>query len=165
MGRTYLEQQKCSTRYNLLGIARTGHQRCSLRKDVLRNFTKFTGKQLYHSLFFNKVPGLRPFSQNTSWQLQNSRNNLLCITYSEQQNILLRITYSEQQEYSNIVLHITYWKLQIYSTLYNLLRMTRFYSVYRVILGIRTPLGSSECNLPIYHGFTYQSTHVMTLAR
>ena len=27
---------------------------------VLENFTKFTGKQLCHSLFFNKVAGLRP---------------------------------------------------------------------------------------------------------
>ena len=34
-------------------------RRCSLRKSVLRNFTKFTGKQLCQSLFFNKVAGLR----------------------------------------------------------------------------------------------------------
>ena len=30
------------------------------RKDVLRNFGKFTGKHLCLSLFFNKVVGLRP---------------------------------------------------------------------------------------------------------
>ena len=36
------------------------HQRCSVRKCVLRNFTKFTGKHLCQSLFFNKVAGLRP---------------------------------------------------------------------------------------------------------
>ena len=29
-------------------------------KGVLRNFTKFTGKHLRQSLFFNKVAGLRP---------------------------------------------------------------------------------------------------------
>ena len=29
-------------------------------KGVLRNFTKFTGKHLCQSLFFNKVAGLRP---------------------------------------------------------------------------------------------------------
>ena len=34
-------------------------QTCSLRKGVLRNFTKFTGKHLYQSLIFNKVAGLR----------------------------------------------------------------------------------------------------------
>ena len=28
-------------------------------KDVIRNFTKFTGKHLCQSLFFNKVAGLR----------------------------------------------------------------------------------------------------------
>ena len=27
---------------------------------VLRNFTKFTEKQIYQGLFFNKVAGLRP---------------------------------------------------------------------------------------------------------
>ena len=29
-----------------------------MRKDVLRNFAKFTGKHLFQSLFFNKVAGL-----------------------------------------------------------------------------------------------------------
>ena len=33
-------------------------QRCSVKKSVLRNFVKFTGKHLCHSLFFNKVTGL-----------------------------------------------------------------------------------------------------------
>ena len=32
------------------------------KKDVLGNFTKFTGKHLCQSLFFNKVAGLRPAS-------------------------------------------------------------------------------------------------------
>ena len=35
-------------------------KRCSVRKGVLRNFAKFTGKRLCQSLFFNKVAGLRP---------------------------------------------------------------------------------------------------------
>ena len=63
------------------------------KKGVLRNFTKFVGKHLCQSLFFNKVASLRPatllkkrlwhryfpanfvnflrtpFSQNTSWRL------------------------------------------------------------------------------------------------
>ena len=39
---------------------RSSHQSCSMKKDVLRNFTKFTGKHLCQSLFFNKVVGLRP---------------------------------------------------------------------------------------------------------
>ena len=35
-------------------------RRCSIRKSVLRNFAKFTGKHLCESLFFNKAAGLRP---------------------------------------------------------------------------------------------------------
>ena len=33
-------------------INRSSHQRCSIRKGILRNFAKFTGKHLYQSLFF-----------------------------------------------------------------------------------------------------------------
>ena len=36
------------------------HRRCSTRKGVLRNFAKFTGKDLCQGLFFNKATGLRP---------------------------------------------------------------------------------------------------------
>ena len=32
----------------------SSHQRCSIKNGVLRNFTKFTGKHLCQSLFFNK---------------------------------------------------------------------------------------------------------------
>ena len=39
---------------------RSSHQRCSVKKGVLRNFTKFTGKHLCQSLFFSKVAGLMP---------------------------------------------------------------------------------------------------------
>ena len=39
--------------------SRSSHRRCSVRKSVLRNFAKFTGKHLCQSLFFNKVVGLR----------------------------------------------------------------------------------------------------------
>ena len=39
----------------LLFIFRRSHRSCSLRKGVLRNFAKFTGKHLRQSLFFNKA--------------------------------------------------------------------------------------------------------------
>ena len=42
----------------VLVIYRSSHRRCSVRKIVLRNFAKFTGKHLCQSLFFNKVAGL-----------------------------------------------------------------------------------------------------------
>ena len=37
-------------------------QRCSVKKDVLKNYTKFIGKHLYQSLSFDKVADLRPTS-------------------------------------------------------------------------------------------------------
>ena len=50
---------------NIKGITfRSSHRRCSVRKVVLRNFAKFTGKHLYQSLFLNKAAGLRPEACN-----------------------------------------------------------------------------------------------------
>ena len=43
---------------------RSSHQRCSVEKGVLKNFTKFKAKHLRQSLFFNKVAGLRPKACN-----------------------------------------------------------------------------------------------------
>ena len=40
-------------------IWRSSHESCSMKKDVLRNFTKSTGKYLCQRFFFNKVAGLR----------------------------------------------------------------------------------------------------------
>ena len=37
---------------------RSSHWRCPVTKGVLRNFSKFTGKQLCQILSFNKVAGL-----------------------------------------------------------------------------------------------------------
>ena len=39
---------------------RSSHQRRSMKKNVLRNFAKFTGKHLCQSFFFKKVAGLSP---------------------------------------------------------------------------------------------------------
>ena len=39
---------------------RSSHQRCSVRKSVLRNFVNFTGKHLCQVLFYNKVAGPEP---------------------------------------------------------------------------------------------------------
>ena len=39
---------------------RSSHHRYSVKKGVLRNFAKFTGKHLCQRVFFNKVAGLRP---------------------------------------------------------------------------------------------------------
>ena len=34
---------------------RSSHRKCSLKKGALKNFTKFTGKHMCQSLFFNNV--------------------------------------------------------------------------------------------------------------
>ena len=39
---------------------RSSHRRCSTGKGALRNFAKFTGKDLRQSLSFRKATGLRP---------------------------------------------------------------------------------------------------------
>ena len=39
---------------------RSSHRRCSKKKDVLKNFTEFTGNHLCQGLFFNKIAGLTP---------------------------------------------------------------------------------------------------------
>ena len=40
--------------------SRSSLRRCSIKKGVLKNFAKFTGKHLCQGLFSNKVGGLRP---------------------------------------------------------------------------------------------------------
>ena len=53
-----LSQIKCKFSVIWSTRIRSSH-RCSVRKGVLRNFAKFTGKRLCQSLFFHKVAGLR----------------------------------------------------------------------------------------------------------
>ena len=54
-------------------LFRSWHNQRSIRpemfceKEVLRNFTKFTGKHLRQRLFFNKVAGLRPVTLLKKW--------------------------------------------------------------------------------------------------
>ena len=49
----------------------SSHLSCSVKKGVLRNFTKFTGKHLCRRFFFNKIAGQIKtlFLQNTSGRL------------------------------------------------------------------------------------------------
>ena len=57
---TYLVKVSFKKGNSHLQECRSSNHRCSVRKGVLRNFTKFTGKHLCQSLFFNKVAGRRP---------------------------------------------------------------------------------------------------------
>ena len=49
-----------SNQENFVVVSEAVVQSCSVKKSVLKIFPKFTGKHLYQSIFFNKVPGLRP---------------------------------------------------------------------------------------------------------
>ena len=44
---------------------RSNHHRWSIMKGLLRNFAKFTGKPLHHSLFLNKVADLKRIKKET----------------------------------------------------------------------------------------------------
>ena len=60
--------------HNQIMVDRSSYQRCSVKKSVLRNFAKFTGKHLCQSLFFpvNFAKFLRtPFLQNNTGRLLN----------------------------------------------------------------------------------------------
>ena len=48
--------QHCYWLHNFPSFS-SSHWRCSVRKGVLRNSAKFTGKHLWQSLFFSKVAG------------------------------------------------------------------------------------------------------------
>ena len=56
-----------------LSSSRSSHRMCSVRKGVLRNFAKFTGKRLCQSLFVNKVAGLRPLFFNKVAGLRSAK--------------------------------------------------------------------------------------------
>ena len=50
------KSQHCYWLHNFPSFS-SSHWSCSLRKGVLRNSVKFTGKHLWQSLFFSKVAG------------------------------------------------------------------------------------------------------------
>ena len=57
-------------KFGILSIKfRSSNWRCSVKKGVPRNFTKFTGKHLCQSLFFDKVADLKPAAllKKTLW--------------------------------------------------------------------------------------------------
>ena len=55
----FLTTEVCKSSIHL---NRSSHRRCSVRKGVLKNFSKFTGKHLCQRLYFNKAEGLLKFT-------------------------------------------------------------------------------------------------------
>ena len=58
--KNFFQSYLTSFYFNFINFRNGSRRRCSVRKGIHRNFTKFTGKHLCHSLFLNKVSGLRP---------------------------------------------------------------------------------------------------------
>ena len=51
---TFQIDERCASAYTKIANYRSSHQRCSMKKGVVRNFTKVPGKHLGRSLIFNK---------------------------------------------------------------------------------------------------------------
>ena len=90
---------------------RNSHRKCSIKKGVLRSFTKFTLKHLRQSLFFNKVAGLRP--SKFLWILRNFLKNnlfteLLWATVSEETHYILTTVILKTKLSSKTSAHVTY---------------------------------------------------------
>ena len=72
---------------------RSSHQRCSVKKVVLKYFTVFTGKNLCSSLFLMKMQAWRPamslkWDTNTCvflWKLRNFKNGCFWKLYLDNQ--------------------------------------------------------------------------------
>ena len=54
-------------------LDRSSHRRCSVRKDVLRNFAKFTGKHLCQGLFMSG-PKACTFIKKRLWHTELALN-------------------------------------------------------------------------------------------
>ena len=80
------------------------HRRCSLKKGVLKNYLKFTGKHPCQSLFANKVSGLIPATllTKTLWHRCFPVNfvNILRTTFS--QNASVRLLLKHQKNVQNL---------------------------------------------------------------
>ena len=85
---------------------RSSHQRCSVRKGVLRNFANFRGKhlcQVLSGLWHRCIPVnfakflKTPFSQNTSGQLLLDKQHFLAENPSEVLN--------GQQQHKGVIFH------------------------------------------------------------
>ena len=96
---------KMSTDFLQFLINWSRHQRCSIMKGILRNFAKFTGRQLCQSLFLNKFAGLwhscfpvnfakflrTPFLQNTSGRLLLLLRNCFWLNWTKYRSSCSRL--------------------------------------------------------------------------
>ena len=102
--RTAILQNICERMLLILSWSfyRSNHQRCSMRKGVLRNFAKFTGKHLCQSLFFCR---LRPA---TLLKRDSGTGFFLWILGNFSEQLFL------QNTSRRLLLQRNIWKMEIY---------------------------------------------------
>ena len=98
-------------------VFRSSHWRRSIN-SVLKNFAKFTGKHLCHSLFFNKVAGCVMLEKMRYSMTPNLKNNTIATPQSstlsdiyEQYNVFLKATGLWSNHYSGqkIISNFQHW--------------------------------------------------------
>ena len=104
-------------------ILRSSHQRCSMKKDVLRNFVKFSGKHPCQSLFFNKVASPATLLKKRLWHscfpvnfaeflrtpfLTEHLRWLLLYTFRWDSETCIRLSYAKNLNFQNERLRL-YW--------------------------------------------------------
>ena len=102
---------------------RNNHRRCSVRKGVLRNFAKFTGKHLCQSLFFNKVADLETLVQVFFCIFCRLSKNTFFIEH-------FRATHSVIWAYQRV---LTISHSQKYSDLHDICKSSSFLEMLRVV--------------------------------
>ena len=98
---------------------RSSHGGCSVRKNALRNFAKFTGKHLCQSLFFNKVAGLRLIvykDRNSFFKALLKRDNSFTIHHTNFQSLAIEL-FKVKKNLSNTIMNGV---LQFRTLTYNL---------------------------------------------
>ena len=96
-------------------VSRSSRSELFYKKGVLRNFAKFTGKDLCQSLLFNKVAGLRtPFLTEPLWWLLlyislsfSPLNTLKVLTYTEHSRKALNSPPCEGNKIPNVPCYST----------------------------------------------------------
>ena len=115
---------KCEQIHRYLWICsyfRSSRQRCFMLKIAFRNFTKFTGKHLCQSLFFNKVAGL--ISKMRKIDLRNFQTRTSLVSFQQFMHIfigiylILRINVGNVQEISCFLSTVMRNQIRIFNAL------------------------------------------------
>ena len=94
-------------------INRSSHRRSSVKKGVLKNFTKFTGKRLCQSLFFSKVVKKETLAQVFSCEVCEIFKNIFLQNTSGQ--LLLNQTAGHSDSIRNMLEEHLFLKLVVLS--------------------------------------------------